>query len=100
MRIHTYPSQGRIQTFWKAGVLYVSHHGWLMKKILGFRWSKKAKITLETKFLAQYFCQYFQIFSIFIYNESLPMKSYQFLKTYKSFDKEREKALIQLSMRK
>ena len=27
-------------------------------------------------FLAKYFYQYFQIFSIFIYNESLPMKSY------------------------
>ena len=27
----------------------VGHHGWLMKKILSFRWSKKAKITLGTK---------------------------------------------------
>ena len=32
------------------------------------------------KFLAKYFSQHFQIFSIFIYNESLPMKSYQFFK--------------------
>ena len=39
------------------------------------------------KFLAKYF----QIFSIFIYNESLPMKSYQFFKICKRFDKEREK---------
>ena len=30
--------------------------------------------------LAKYFYQYFQIFSTFIYNESLPMKSYQFCK--------------------
>ena len=30
------------------GLLKVGHHGWLSKKILGFRWSKKAKITLET----------------------------------------------------
>ena len=30
------------------GALYVSHHGWSTKKVLGFRWSKKAKITLET----------------------------------------------------
>ena len=29
--------------------LYVGHHGWPMKKFLGCRWSKKAKITLETK---------------------------------------------------
>ena len=41
------------------------------------------------KFLAKYF----QIFSIFIYNESLPMKSYQFFKICKRFDKEREKTL-------
>ena len=32
----------------KRGALYVGHHGWPTKKILGFRWSKKAKITLET----------------------------------------------------
>ena len=49
------------------------------------------------KFLAKYF----QIFSIFIYNESLPMKSYQFFKICKRFDKEREKkTLVQQSMRK
>ena len=30
------------------GALYVGHHGWPTKKILGFRWFKKAKITLET----------------------------------------------------
>ena len=28
-----------------------------------------------------------------MYNESLPMKSYQFFKIYKHFDKEREKQL-------
>ena len=39
--------QGQIQRFWKGVVLYVGHHGWLMKKILGLRWSKKTKITLE-----------------------------------------------------
>ena len=38
--------QGQIQRFWKSG-LYVSHQGWPTKKILGFRWSKKTKITLE-----------------------------------------------------
>ena len=43
------------------------------------------------KFLAKYFYQYFQMFAIFIYNESLSMKSYQFFKIYKRFDKERKK---------
>ena len=32
-----------------------------------------------------------QIFSIFIYNESLPIKSYQFLKIYKRFEKKKKK---------
>ena len=32
----------------RGGALYVGHHGWRIKKILGFRWSKKAKIALET----------------------------------------------------
>ena len=41
-------SQGRIQRFLKDGALYVGHHGWPAKKILGFRWSEKVEITLET----------------------------------------------------
>ena len=32
----------------KGEGLKVGHHGWLTKKILGFRWSKKARIMLET----------------------------------------------------
>ena len=52
------------------------------------------------KFLVKHFYHHFQIFSIFIYNESLPMKSYQFFKICKRFDKEREKTLMQQSMRK
>ena len=40
--------QGRIHRFWKRVALYVYHHGWPTKNILGFRWSKKAKTTLET----------------------------------------------------
>ena len=40
--------QGRILRFWKGVVLYVGHYDWSTKKILGFSWSKKAKIMLET----------------------------------------------------
>ena len=40
--------QGRIQRFWKGVALYIGQHGWCTKKILGFRWSEKAKIMLET----------------------------------------------------
>ena len=93
--------QERIRRFWKGVALYVSHHGWPTKKLLGFRWSKKAKTTLETisiRISIRNF-QHFQLFSIFIYNEILPVK-YQFFKTCKCFDKEREKKLIQQSMRK
>ena len=31
-----------------GGSLYVSQHGWLTREILDCRWSKKAKITLQT----------------------------------------------------
>ena len=55
-------SQGRIQRFWKKGAL-VGHHGW-PNNVRNYR------------FLAKYFFQYLQVFSIFIYNESLSMKSY------------------------
>ena len=34
------------------------------RKILSFRGSKKAKVTLETKLLAKYFCQYFLHFYV------------------------------------
>ena len=50
--------------------------------------------------MAKYFYKYFQIFSIFTYNRSLTMKSFQFFKICKRFDKKREKTLIQQSMRK
>ena len=39
--------QEQIQRFWKGVALHVGHHGWQTKKILGLRWSKKAKMTLE-----------------------------------------------------
>ena len=93
----------------KRVALYFGHHGQPMKEILGFRWSKKGKITLKTiTFCANYFSEYFQIFSIFVYNESFPMKSYQFFKICKCLgqrkkrerDKDREKKLKQPSMRK
>ena len=97
--------QGRFQIFWKGGgrgrggsALSATMVG---RRRKFFRWSKNVKITLETiSFLVKYFFQYFQIFSIFIYNESLPMKSCQFFKIYKRFYKEREIILIQQSMRK
>ena len=92
---------GRIQRFWKEVVLYFGHHVCPKKKILGFRWHKKGKSNVRSyRFLAKHFLQYFQIFSIFIYNESLLMKSYQFFKIYRRFNKKREKTLIQQSARK
>ena len=68
------------------------------RKILGFRWSKKAKITLEA--ISFWRNTSFSIFSNFVSNESLRVKFYQFFKIYKRFDKEREKTLIQQSVRK
>ena len=45
-----------------GGALYVSHHGWPTKKISGFRWSKKAKIMLETKAFGETFLSVFSNF--------------------------------------
>ena len=75
---------------------------WLVDKE-NFRFQivqKRQNNVRNYKLLTKYFYQHFQIFSIFIYNESLPMKSYQFFKICKRFDKEREKTLMQQSMRK
>ena len=41
-------SRGGCRDFEKGMALYVSHHGWPTKKVFGFRWSKKVKITLKT----------------------------------------------------
>ena len=40
-------TRGRSRDFQNDGELYVGHHGWLTKKLLAFRFSKKTKITLE-----------------------------------------------------
>ena len=40
-------SSGADPEILKKGALYVDHHGWPAKKILDFRWSKKAEVTLE-----------------------------------------------------
>ena len=56
--------RGGSREFKNGGALYVGQHCWLAKKSLGFRWSKKAEITLENI----YFYQYFQVFLIFIDN--------------------------------
>ena len=69
--------QGRIQSFWKGVALYVGHHGWPAKKILGFKWSKKAEITAKTTS----FWQNISI-SVFKFSPFLSRKSYQFFKIY------------------
>ena len=81
--------QGRIRRFWKkeGGVLYVGHHSQTTKKILGFRWSKKSKIT----FFGETYLTIFSNVSIFICKERLPMKSYQFFKVQNRFYKKRQK---------
>ena len=62
------------------------------KKILGFRWSRKFKITLEAICLWQNISISIFKFSPFIYK----MKACQ----WNCLDKEREKTLVQQSMRK
>ena len=60
-----------------GGALCVGHHGWPAKKVLDFRWSKKAEITLETIS----FWQNISI-SIFKFSPFLLIKSYQVFKIY------------------
>ena len=84
--------QGRIQRFSKGVALYVGHYGWLMKKILGFRWSKKAKLTIETKSFWQNISISIFKFSLFLY--AIKACQWNFIncsKFEKRFDKEREK---------
>ena len=57
--------------------LYVDLNGWPAKKISGFRWSKKAEITLETIGFRQNIS-----ISIFKFVPFLSIKSYQFCKIY------------------
>ena len=64
MRFHICLTAGADPEILKRGALYVSHHGWSTMKILGFRWSKKAKLTLETKAFDETF---FSIFSNFLH---------------------------------
>ena len=91
-----YVFQGQIHRFCKEGELYVGHNIWPTKKILSFRWSKKAKITLETinswRSISNFLHFYMQW--------KLADKILSILQIFKRFDKEREKALIQQSMRK
>ena len=42
------PISGADPEILNRGALCVGHHGWLTKKILGFRWPKKAKMALVT----------------------------------------------------
>ena len=60
------------------------------RKKLGFRWSKKTEITLETIS----FWQNISI-SILIFSSFLSIKSYQFFKIYSLVDKEKGETLIQ-----
>ena len=58
--------QRRIQRFWKGGHSMLATE-WPRKKILGFRWSKKTKITLETKSVWQNISTSIFKFSPFLY---------------------------------
>ena len=67
--------------------------------MLGFRWSKKAKITLETASFGKNISINIFKFSPYFCTK-LANEIYQFLKICKRFDKESEKTLMQQSIRK
>ena len=74
---------------------------WLAdEKKLGFRWSKKAKLTLEIISFWQNISIGILKFSPFLHKIKLANDSHQFFKICKCFDKESENTLMQQSMRK
>ena len=96
--IWTTPSRGGSRDFEK---------GWrsisatmATKKILGFRWSKKANITLKTIGFWQSILSAFSIFLHFYIKWKLANEISSICKICKRFDKESEKTLMQQSKRK
>ena len=57
-----YANSNAVQGPIQSGVLYVGYHGWPAKKILGFRWSKEAEITLENIVFGKIFLSVFSNF--------------------------------------
>ena len=90
--------RGGSRDFKRGGSLYVGHHGWPTKKILGFQWSKKAKRTLETKVFGETFPSVFSSFLHF--NENLPTKFINFSRFTYAFARKEKKILIQQSIKK
>ena len=74
-----------VQQILKKGAL-CKPPGWPTNKFLGFRWSKQAKITLET---INFWKIFLSVFSNFLHFYI------QFFKIYKRFYKKKEKTLIQ-----
>ena len=102
LKISDWLSQWRIERFWKGVTLCVNHqHGWPTKKILSLRWSKKAKITLETTRLLQNISIRIFKFSPFLYRmEACQRNLISFSKFANAVIRKDKKTFIQHSMRK
>ena len=93
--------QGRIQRFWKGGALMDGHHVRSTKKILGFRWSKKAKITLKTISFRQNISSSFFKFSPFLCTmKACLWNLINFSKFWNALIRKEKKTLMQQSMGK
>ena len=95
-------SQWRIERFWKGVALCVGHHhGWPTKKILSLRWSKKAKITLETTRFSENISIRIFKFSPFLYKmEACQRNLISFSKFANAVIRKDKETLMQHSMRK
>ena len=92
---------GAVQKFWKGLKLYVGHCGWPTSKILGFRWSKKAKITLETMCFWQNISISIFKFSPFLYTmKACQWNIINFSKFANALIRKEKKTLMQQAMRK
>ena len=88
-RTQKFIERGKRYILKRRGALYVGHHSWSTKKILGFRSFERAKITI--KFWRNISSCIFRFSPIFIYNESLLMKSYKVFKIYEYLVRKKKK---------
>ena len=84
-----------------GGVLYVDHHCWPTKKILGFKWSNKAYVTLEIiSFWRNIDFNIFKISPFLYIMKACRWILINFSKFTNAFIKKKKKKLIQQSIRK
>ena len=92
-------ASGRGSRVSEKWVYSASHHGWSIKKVLGFRWSKKAKTTLQLLKFSQNISISIFKFSPFLHIIKAWWWNLIHFSDFRNVFIRKEKALIQQSMR-